>query len=497
MTGPVALAQGAAGGDAAAAEWQRSFMLVVLSALAVLAYCVFDTSLLSDGDVNWQVAAGRWIIAHRAVPTADPFSFTMAGQPWVTHEWGAEVLLALAFQLAGWAGVMAVTAAAAALAIAIAAAELGPRLGVLGGAIALALAFALALPLILARPHMLALPLLAFWLARLLAARRQGRAPPYWLAAVMLAWANLHGSYVFGLAFAAAFGLEAVLGAPGRRVAAAARWGAFFASCLIAAAITPNGLAGLVFPVRVMLMSSLADIGEWRPVDVGRLGAFEVALLAALAAFLGRGARMGAVRLLLLLVLVHMTMQHMRQLAILAMAGPMLIAEPLGRAWRPDSAGPAARPPLAEVAAPMAVAVALLAGLVVWRLAHPVIRVDQRATPVSALAHVPPGLASQPVFNDYSFGGWLIFKGVRPFIDGRADMYGDAFLQSYLKAERGADPGAVAGTFQRWKIAWTILEPTSPLVALLDRTPGWRRIYADKWAVVQVRDPAGQGSAAR
>jgi len=93
------------------------------------------------------------------------------------------------------------------------------------------------------------------------------------------------------------------------------------------------------------------------------------------------------------------------------------------------------------------------------------------------------------VFNDYSFGGWLVFKGVRPFIDGRSDMYGDALLKLYLDAESG-DQAAIDKAFRRYAIQWTILTPKSPIVARLDRTPGWRRLYADKWAVVQVRDDA-------
>ena len=46
-------------------------------------------------------------------------------------------------------------------------------------------------------------------------------------------------------------------------------------------------------------------------------------------------------------------------------------------------------------------------------------------------------------------------------------------------------------TLNRYKVAWTILTPKSAMVALLDRTPGWRRLYADEWAVVQVRDGPG------
>jgi hypothetical protein len=39
----------------------------------------------------------------------------------------------------------------------------------------------------------------------------------------------------------------------------------------------------------------------------------------------------------------------------------------------------------------------------------------------------------------------------------------------------------------RFGIRWTILQPGSPLIAVLDRDPQWRRIYADEWAVVHQR----------
>jgi hypothetical protein len=135
----------------------------------------------------------------------------------------------------------------------------------------------------------------------------------------------------------------------------------------------------------------------------------------------------------------------------------------------------------------MAAAALLFVALGVWRAAIPEIRKDRVAVPVTALAHVPAALSARPVFNDYSFGGWLVFKGVRPFIDGRSDMYGDALLKLYLDAESG-DNAAIAKAFRRYDIQWTILTPKSPLVAHLDVTPGWRRLYADKWAVVQVRE---------
>jgi hypothetical protein len=472
--------------------WQRDLMLVGLPALAVFAFSIASQSIFTDGDTNWQVAAGRWILTNHSVPRVDPFSYTMAGRPWVTHEWGAEAVLAAAYEFGGWAGVMVATGSAAAAAFAIVAAAIAPRLGALSVITALGLGFALFEPLLLARPHVIALPLLAVWLARLLELRRARRAPPLWMAGVMLVWANLHGSYIFGLAFAAAFAIEAVLEARTGRSAVAVRWGGFMVAATLAAGITPNGVAGLLFPFRVLAMSSLGEIGEWRQVDFSKPGPFEIAMMFTLFVLIYRGVRMGAVRLALLLVLVHMSLQHLRQEAILAIAAPLLIAEPLGRILEPQrsAAPPLPAWPLREIAAPVAVIFVLCVGLAGWRLVRPVTREDRPTVPVTALAHVPIDVATKPVLNDYSFGGWLIFNGVRPFIDGRADMYGDAFLQRYLKVERDADPGAVAATLAEWKIAWTILTPHSRLAALLDRTPGWRRLYADKWAVVQVRDAA-------
>ena len=66
------------------------------------------TKIFGDGDVSWHIAAGRWILAHERVPTIDPFSFTMTGQPWVAFEWLSQIIYAAAFNFAGYAGLAAV-----------------------------------------------------------------------------------------------------------------------------------------------------------------------------------------------------------------------------------------------------------------------------------------------------------------------------------------------------------------------------------------------------
>ena len=40
-----------------------------------------------DPDLGWHLRTGELILASGKIPTADPYSFTVAGAPWVEHEW--------------------------------------------------------------------------------------------------------------------------------------------------------------------------------------------------------------------------------------------------------------------------------------------------------------------------------------------------------------------------------------------------------------------------
>jgi hypothetical protein len=103
------------------------------------------------------------------------------------------------------------------------------------------------------------------------------------------------------------------------------------------------------------------------------------------------------------------------------------------------------------------------------------------------------GLLDQPVLNAFDFGGYLILSGVPVFVDGRADFFGSEFLNRYLDAVLLRRAGALEAVLGEGKIGWTLLQPGTPAILLLDRLPGWERIHADAVAVVHRRVPAGQG----
>ncbi len=462
-------------------------IFALLSAFAAFAFTIIVPTMLRDGDTGWHLVAGAWIVAHAAVPTTDPFSFSVVGRPWVAHEWLSEVAMYASYRAAGWSGLIVLVGAAMAGLFALVAAELRRWMSAPASVVALLLLATGLLPSLIARPHMLVLPILTGWTIALLRAREQHRAPPLAMAGAMLIWANAHGSYVFGLALVGVFAFEALLAAkPSDRHTVIRQWGLFGIVATIAAAATPWGVHGLTFPFYLNDLKALGQINEWQPSDFRTFSGFEAILLASLAFVLARPIRIPPIRLLLVLGMLHMTLQHTRHEIILVTVGILVLARPLGKAWRRGNTGVSKPDAAAPDRLKIAVMVAVLAlVLTTYRIAVPIARTETTGIPVTAIAHLPPSLRHQRVFNEYGFGGSLILAGIRPYIDGRTDMYGDAFTLDYFAIAHG-DVGRWRAANAKWHFSWTILPPRSKLVTLLDHDLAWRRLYADDIAVIHV-----------
>jgi len=459
---------------------------LVIAAAALVGFWLiaFDPRALNDGDTYWHLAAGTWILDHRAVPHVDPFSFTHAGQPWVPHEWLSEVVMTLVWRAAGWTGLVVMFGLAVALSMTLLLSRLARWMGPIALAVTAWLCVGCMWVGLFARPHLLALPIMIFWTGQLLDARAERRAPSLWLAAILVLWANLHGSFVFGALVAAPLALEALVEGWRDPWPVFRAWSLFALACLAAVMLTPHGIEAVTYPFHIMTMQTLNGIVEWRPPDFSKWNEFETAILLTLLVCLGRGVKVPLFRLVLVLFLLHMALQHQRHELVLALIGPLFLAEPIGRGF-----GRTEPRPLAGRTGPavlFAVAVLVLVG---WRAAHPVVRIDAVNTPKAALAQVPAALQAKPVLNTYSFGGYLVYRGIRPFIDGRSDMYGDDFFRRDMAIMRG-DDAEFDRAVARYGIAWSLLSPREALTRKMDSKPGWRRIYADRWAVVHVRETA-------
>lgn len=456
---------------------------ITLVVFGLLVPIILGSSLtiFNDGDVRWHIAAGQWMIDHRAVPRTDPFSFTYSGQPWMAFEWGSQLVYGAAHRLAGFGGVAAVVTAALVALHLLVVARARRWVGSLGIAVTVILLNLILIPMILARPHLLGWVMLALWLELLLQAREASRTPPLAAAALMILWVNLHGSFAIGLVLAAVVALDACLEAKWRW-SLVRGWLLFGIVSALAATINPNGIHGFLYPLEVAQLTTLPLIVEWRPSDWGRTPLFFVTLGIVALLMAWRGVKLRPVMAGLLLLLLAMAFHQMRHQAVLAIVAAMLLPRALGGAERPALfADPRQR---RMVAAGVAVT---LAGLLLFRIFSPLEPVENGANPKSAIAALPTELRTAPGLNGYGFGGPLILAGIRPYIDGRSDMYGDAFFADYQRILDG-DRTAFDRAAGRYGLQWTMLPPRyGALIGRLDSDPAWERIYADANAVIHRR----------
>ncbi|SEO27929.1 hypothetical protein SAMN02990966_01477 [Rhodospirillales bacterium URHD0017] len=481
---------------ASRSAWAVSWPLLL--GLAVFAFLNNPSGLpiLGDPDTHWHITVGNWVLAHGTVPTVDSYSFTFPGQPWIAKEWLSQGLLALAFNIGGWGGVSALGAAAIGFTFALLLRLLMRDLRPLPTLLFTASAIIMTAPHFLARPHVLAFPLVLLWVAGLVRAVEERRAPDWWLLAVMVLWANMHGGFTLGLMLAGALALDALVGA---RDAAERRtlfiaWAKFGVAALIAACVTPYGPESILVTSRIFsLGDSLGMIAEWRAPDFQKQPLQELVLLVALYLALSRGLKLPLIRLLIVLGLVHLFLRYARNAELLAMLAPLVLAPLLARQFLRIAveAQPTGRfSALARPAGAATLAICLgLAGLYaggligLGRIAPPTAN-----TPVAAVAFARDAGLKGRVFNHYGYGGYLISAGIPTFIDGRGELFGGDFIKRYVQAVSLRDEEPFDALLDRWGIEWTLLSRDQPANRLLARLPGWRQAYSDDAAVIFVRD---------
>ncbi|WP_407278908.1 hypothetical protein U5817_22655 [Aromatoleum evansii] len=473
-------------------------VVALLALVGVLGSARFN-SVLADPDTYWHLAAGRWILEHNALPRSDPFSYSMSGAPWTPHEWLSQVVLAVVNHSANWTGLVVLVALVFSGTLAYMTRFLLKRMEPVYALLFTALAAGMMMGHLLVRPHIFGWFLMAVWIGALVDAGEEQREPPWWTFGLMALWANLHSSFFLGLALGGGLAADAVLRFPAQlRFGAARRWAIFIGLAVLAAMITPSGWKGLLFPLEVMGMPfSLDVIQEWHSPDFHKPQVLELWLLLLLAvACLGR-LRLPVLRLIVVLGLVHLSLKHQRHIAILGLITPFLLALPFA-ASRLSSKGrghdvegldrvfEALAAPATRSATLVAASVSVLligVSLHLGRFEPP-----PDKTPARALEAANNAGAMGPVLNSYNFGGYLIYRGVPVFIDGRSDMYGDALLKRYVDAVGLSELDALPRLLADYHIGWTLLEPGTPAATLLDHLPGWRRVHADTVAVVHVRN---------
>ena len=515
--------------------------LVMLLAAAGCIYLALTPA--TDPDFGWHVANGRNQWNGILLGGHDIYSWTVHGATWVAHEWVTDVAMAF---LNDTFGPMAASLASAAVVLgALALTALRLRRsghGPLTIAVTVALVCRVAAVSIGVRPQMLELLYLSAWLLALdgWLAGRLARAPlTAFAVALMLLWANTHGSFLLGPAATLALA-GALLLVRDRRAIMAAGLALFMAAVPL---LNPWGPALYGFATQ-SLSSSVTQrlVQEWQAPDLLSLpfAAFtvELALLAAGAALAaarwvrrgvpaGKGVRAepegmeGTVRrgepdetarragslgaMLLTLPVIVFALHSGRFVMLVGIcAAPLLawtvralgvsVGARAGRLhWRAPAGGDAQRAGRERVN--LAVGVVGALGLCVAGLAHVAPPAQEAAAvgtyPIALLPALDRAVASAGgreearLLNDYAWGGFLLEwrPGLPVFVDGRSEVYGDQFLAEAATLYDVA-PGWQA-ELRAYRPRVALLGTTSALARALEGQ-GWRITAGDRLAVVLV-----------
>jgi hypothetical protein len=479
--------------------------------VAILAMGVFTMAARSatDPDVWWHLRTGQLMAQTHAVFHADPYSFTRFGQPWVDHEWLSQVLIFSLYRLAGWGGLIAAFGAIVAAAFLIAFGR-APGRPYVAGVIMLLGVFAAA-PSLGIRPQMFTF-LLASLLLLILERSCERPRLLWWTPPLMVLWVNLHAGYALGIALMALFlvgdALDAACGFDGRdatalnsnaRPAPLARFQALALAIVVSvgvAPLNPYGAAMYTYPLETLRSRAMQSyIGEWLSPDFHQhryLPALAMILATvALPALSPR--RLRPREILLLSVTTFASLRSVRHIPIYTLiAIPVLSA--MLQAWF-EERGVTRRlesNPTPMTAAKTLINAVLLAAFLVFLLArvsyvtHRQAEAEAKEFPAAAVSFIWARRPPAPMFNHYNWGGyfiWRLYPEYQVYIDGRADLYGDAFMDD-LAATYYLRGDSWRGQLEKWGIRTVALPPDAPLVTALRVLPDWETVYSDRQAVV-------------
>ena len=282
-------------------------------------------------------------------------------------------------------------------------------------------------------------------------------------------------------------------------MALAVRWALFGLAAVAACCCTPYGWDTLLGAAKILSLGKLLSmIWEWMPANFGTWTFFEYSLLGLIGLAFYRGLTLSVPRIILLLGLTDMALAHARNIEIFAFIVPLVLAKPFSEQLGTLLTGTAPvrtgqpRSPVVMLAA-LAITVTGWTSTKAFVAHHPFsfLEIQIPAAAVDALQK----RHAERIFSTSPFGGYLLSRDIKTFIDGRAELYGEKFVIDYFDAVMAKDVDTLLRLLDTYRIDATLLTPGLPATKVMDHLAGWKRLYADGIAVVHVRDEPAKAAA--
>jgi hypothetical protein len=473
----------------------------VFAAIILVGLLAMTARHATDPDLWWHLRTGQWIVDTGHVPHVDPFSFTRAGQAWVSHEWLSEVVFYELWKHGGAAALIVfsamITTAGFMLLYLRCLRYRGSRHW---AAAATALGALAAAPSWGVRPQMFTFTLasLFLWLLEVSEDRPQLL---FWMAPLFLLWLNLHAGFALGPALLVAYGVGVAIetgfgNTPWHEARPILqRVLLLLVVCLLLVPLNPSGTHLYGYPFETLRSHGMRSfIGEWRSPDFHR-GLYRPFLMLWLLVpmALAWSSWRPKARVIAPLILTSLAaLDAARHIPIfILVAIPVVVAALPARSESltvsRGLASPRFRPIFSVAVAVLMVAFALARWVSLARNQN---AKEAELFPQQAIAFLHSGDYPRDLFVYYDWGGyaiWKLYPEYRVFVDGRADLYGDKLLR------QGMDTVVELRTGWRevlddWKIEAVLVPPSSAAGQGLLIDPDWHVAFSDFKAVLMLRN---------
>lgn len=514
----------------ASIQSQRTELYLSARALLVFVFMVTIFTLAArqiiDPDFWWHLKTGQYLVQTGSIPRADIFSSVFFGKEWITHEWLSEVFIYLVYRSFGYGGLIVAFSLILTGGFAIAYRRSAKRAGhvyVAGTAVLLgALA---AGPTWGVRPQVFSFLFASIFLVLLenFQADPQRRSI-WWLVPLMALWVNMHAGFAVGIVLVliviVGMALDAVLirgfqisdlrsEISNRPESFSTLWrrlrplALVLVGCIVAVLFNPSGVRMYSYPFETLTSQAMMKfIEEWRTPNFHELMFQPLALLvlAVVSALALSRKRIGFVQLMLLVSTGWAMLRSGRNAPFFVLVAVPLLAEhgwdwltsqPWGQ-WltKPEkrSVGADARVKVALNVLLLVVAPLTLAFVRVQRTVANQPPVEAQKFPAAAVEFMRVHRPAQPIYNEYHWGGYLIWKlypDYRVFIDGRADVYGDAFFAEFMATHAGESNWQES--LNKYDVRTVLIRPDASLASLLRQDQRWQKVFEDGQSVIFTR----------
>lgn len=456
---------------------------------------------ITDPDLWWHLATGRYIVETHSIPHKDVFSYTAPDHKWITHEWLAGMGMIGLYRHGGQAALILATSIIITLSFTILYVQCTARphlavFAVLFGALASAITWG-------PRPQILSMLFTAILLYLLYQLRQKKR--PVWWAFPMLVvvWVNLHGGYFFAfVVIGTVLVCDVLAHLLDCRTSATLdlhelrKLALVLGICIVVAGLNPNGFRILWYPFETIGSQAIRKyVQEWAPPAFNRPAYWPTVALffAGVVAFILSRRKRDLSDLALFLGLFLMALLAGRHIPLFALVAAPIISNygaqiELGRLRWNLSAPYLPRPMPNVLVFVNWLLVLVFVTVGAFRISKVLVEnqnINPARFPVHAVEFIQrQGLIKQRIFNSYDWGGYLIWQGFKVFIDGRCDLYGD-FLDQYALAYLVQNDWRVP--LDQFSVDYILIERQAPLAILLRESGDWQQLYRDDLAIIFIR----------